>query len=155
MLLALPALAALAACESREVAFCESWLRTGHGPESEFRRLETMVSDRLLEPLAAQRAVYPNYDPDAYFPRRPGRVPVILDVLGSAHVKLRTVRIRYRLEGPETGSEERTESCRFLIVEDTPQQLGEADLYALRTLRAASHTPEEESCCIRTDPSVH
>ncbi|MFQ5347995.1 MAG: hypothetical protein ACE5ED_09165 [Rhodothalassiaceae bacterium] len=110
-LLALPTLVTLAACEPREVAFCESWLRSGPGPESEFRRLETIVSDRLLEPLAAQRAVYPNYDPDAYFPRRPGRVAVILDVLGTAHVKLRTVRIRYGLGDSATGGEERTESC--------------------------------------------
>ena len=151
---ALALLLLLAACDAEEVAFCESWLRTGLGPDMRYERLEATLADRRLRPLEAQRTVYPNYDPESYFPRRPGNVPVILDVLAGADVRIRTVRIRYRLTGAAGVSEERSESCRFLVVENTPQQTSEADLHALRTLRAASDVPEKESCCIRTDPSV-
>ena len=153
-LLGLILLLPLAACEKEEVAFCEAWLRTGLGPGMHYERLGATLADRRLRPLEAQRAVYPNYDPETYFPRRPDHVPVILDVLANANVRIRTIRIRYRLTDAAGTSAERSETCRFLVVENTPQQVGKADLYALRTLRAASDAPEKESCCIRTDPSV-
>jgi len=146
--------ALLAACEGREAAFCERFVRSSLERGQSYERVSVTIRDKQLMPLEAQRLVYPNFHPNAAFPRRPGNATFILDALATYPASLREVTLAFRARGDETGQPiERT--CQFLRLADSTQFTTRRDLGRLLIKRAlAAEEGRATRCCIRQNEMV-
>jgi len=144
----------LLACEAREIGFCERYLRAGLGDSQDFERLDLHIETHSLTPLEAQRLVFPNYRPNAYFPNRPGRTSFILDALSSFPASLREIQVTYAI-GRGNNRRQRRGTCRFLRLSGNPQFVSNLHLHGfiIRKAMAADSTLPAE-CCIRTNAKV-
>lgn len=144
----------LAACEAKDVAFCERFLKAGHAAGASYERLGLRIKSRPLAPLEAQQLVFPNYRPNAYFPYRPGRTSFILDALKSYSASLREIHVDYAL-GRGVNRRSVSGVCKFLVLDGNPQFVSALHLHDLLVRKAlAAETNVPPDCCIRTNEKV-
>lgn len=144
----------LAACEAKDVAFCERFLQAGNAADESYERLGLRIESRPLAPLEAQQLVFPNYRPNTYFPYRPGRVSFLLDALESYSASLREIQIDYAV-GRGENRRAASGTCRFLALEGSPQFVSNLHLHDLLVRKAlAAETNIPPDCCIRTNEQV-
>ncbi|GEQ96405.1 hypothetical protein JCM17844_00420 [Iodidimonas gelatinilytica] len=141
----------LSACDSADAKFCKGWISAGLGAGTDIEWLETAITDRPLTPLEAQRTIFPNYDPNALFKRRPDNIPNILFALEAVPAQLHTVSISYHVV-QDGAAQTQTQTCEFLRLAENLQHVSDADLYSF--LQRQQNGMGNDSCCIQTNEEV-
>lgn len=146
----------LAACESREEAFCRAFVESRvKNAGGAFDHISATTVDRAISREAAIRMLYPNYGGDkAFYKQRPPEALAIIDRIGMTRTTERSVTLSYRARHDDRESMA-SEKCSFLKLNDDPQYLLERHLYQLQISRViAEEKGRPIGCCLITDAAV-
>lgn len=141
----------LSACEEPEVDFCKRWIASAFDEETQPDWQKVGIDDRPLTPLEAQQTVFPNYDPNAFYKRRPDNIPNLIYALGVVPAELRIVNVHYDITD-ESGQHSYARSCEFLRLSETSQHITEADFFSFAQRRRTGNG--DDTCCIKKNEEV-